>query len=199
MTDNGRVEAGDYWREDSGSINFLEAKALLCALNAFKSRIRYSRVDVHTDSRALLGSWQSEGGSNTEINDVIKAVLRCSQEFNFSIDMQYVPSAENPADAPSCRQSNLDCTLSEEAWSRVQRLFGPHTFDLMSLDSNSHHDLHGNRLTHFTPCHTPESSGINVFAQQLPVRENLYVFAPLYLSICSSVSLLTSIISTPSR
>ena len=62
MTDNGSVEAGDYWREDSGSINFLEARALLCALDAFKSRIRNSRVDVHTDSRALLGSWHSEGG-----------------------------------------------------------------------------------------------------------------------------------------
>ena len=35
MTDNGRVKADDYWREDSGSINFLEAKALLCALDAF--------------------------------------------------------------------------------------------------------------------------------------------------------------------
>jgi len=56
MTDNGRMEAGDYWREESGSIHFLEAKALLCALDAFKSRIRNSRVDVHTDSRALLGS-----------------------------------------------------------------------------------------------------------------------------------------------
>ena len=76
-------------------------------------------------------------------------------------------------------------------------MFGPHTFDLMSLDSNSRRDLHGNRLPHFTPCHTPESSGINVFAQQLPVRENLYVFLPLYLSVRSSVSLLTSIISTP--
>ena len=121
MTDNGRVEAGDYWREDSCSITFLEAKAFLCALDAFKSRIRNSRVDVHTDSRALLGLWQSEGGSNTEINDVIKAVLRCSQEFNFSIDMH--------------------------------------------SDSNSRRDLYGNCLPHFTPCHTPESSGIIVFAQ----------------------------------
>ena len=75
MTDNGRMEAGDYWREDSGSINFLEAKVLLCALDAFKSRIRNSRVDVHTDSRALLGSCQREGGRNTEINDMIKAIL----------------------------------------------------------------------------------------------------------------------------
>ena len=71
----------------------------MCALDAFKSRIRNSRVDVHTDSRAVLGSWQSEGGSSTEKNDVIKAVLRCSQEFNFSINMQHVPSAENSTDA----------------------------------------------------------------------------------------------------
>ena len=181
MMDNGRVEAGDYWREDSGSINFLEATALLCALDAFKSRIRNSRVDIHTDSRALLGSWQSGGGSNTEINDVIKAIFRCSQALNFSIDMQYVSSAENPADVPLRRHSDLDCTLSEEAWSCVQRLFGPHTFDLMSLDSNNRRDLYDNRLPHFTWCHTPESSGINVFAQQLPVRENLYVFPPFVL------------------
>ena len=84
---------------------------MLCDLVAFKPRIRNSRVDVHTDSRTLLGSWQSEGGGNAKMNDVIKAILRCSQEFYFSIDMQYVPSAENPADAPSRRQSDLDCTL----------------------------------------------------------------------------------------
>lgn len=85
------------------------------------TRIRNSRVDIHTDSRALLGSWQSKSGSNTKINDVIKAILRCSQEFNFSIDMQYVLLAENPAAAPSRRQSDLDCTLSGETWSLGRR------------------------------------------------------------------------------
>lgn len=150
---------------------------MLCALDALTSRIRNSRVDIHTDSRALLGSWQSKGGSNTKINDVIKAILRCSQEFNFSIDMQYVPLAENPADASSRRQSDLDCTLPRETWSRVQKIFGPHTVDLMSLDSNCRRHLLGNRLPHFTPCHTPESSGVNVFAQQLPIGQT-FMFLP---------------------
>ena len=45
---DGRIEARDYWLDESGSIHFLEAKALLCASDAFKSRIRNSRVDVHT-------------------------------------------------------------------------------------------------------------------------------------------------------
>ena len=130
---------------------------------------------------------------------MIKAVLRCSQEFNFSIDMQYVPSAENPADAPSRRQSDLDCTLSEEAWSHVQRLFGPHTFDLMSLDSNSRRDLHGNRLSHFTPCHTLSHPASTCLRNSCLSEKTFMFFPPLYLSVRFSVSLLTSIISTPSR
>ena len=181
LTDDGTIEARDYWQGETGSINLLEARALLCALDAFNSRIRNSRVDVHTDSRVLLGSWQREGGNKSQLNDVIKAILRCSRDFNLLIDMHYVPSAENPADLPSRRLSDLDCTLSEEAWSRVQRMFGPHTFDLMSLDSNCRRDRFGNRLPHFTPCHTPESSGINVFAQRLPSVGNPFVFPPFVL------------------
>ena len=53
MTDNGTVEAGDYWREDSGSINFLEARVLLYALHAFKSKIRNSRVDIHRQQSSV--------------------------------------------------------------------------------------------------------------------------------------------------
>ena len=135
-----------------------------------------SRVGVQTESRVLLGTWQREGENNSEINDVIKAILRCSQDFNFLINMHCAPSAGNPADLLSHRLSDLDCTLSEEAWSRVQRIFGTHTFDLMSLDSSCRRDRLGNRLPHFTPNHTPESSGINVFAQQLPFGGNLFVF-----------------------
>jgi len=128
-------------------------------------RIRNFHIDAHMDSTALLGSWQSKGGSNSKINDVIKAILQCSQEFNFLIDNQYVPSAGNPANASLHRHSDLDCNLSEETWSRAQRMFGPHTFDLMWLDSNCCCDQLGNCLQHFTPCHTPESSSINVFVK----------------------------------
>ena len=52
-------------QDESGSINFLEAKALFCALDAFKARIRDSRVDVHTDNKSLLGLWKNDGGSNS--------------------------------------------------------------------------------------------------------------------------------------
>ena len=120
-----------------------------------------------------MGSWRSEDKSNSKINDVIKAILLCSQT--------YVPLAQNPANALSRQHPDLGCTLSEKTWSRVQKMFEPHTFDVMSLDSNCHCDQLGIRLPHFTPYHTPESPGINVFSQQLPIRENIYVFPPFVL------------------
>ena len=39
----------------------------------------------------------------------------------------------------------------------------------------------GLRLPHFTPCATPESSGINVFAHFLPLGHNIDVFPPFVL------------------
>lgn len=71
--------------------------------------------------------------------------------------------------------------FSERAWYQVERLFGPHTFDLMSLDTNCRRDGAGQRLPHFTLCATQGFSGVNVFAQTLPSDHNLYVLPPFAL------------------
>jgi len=54
-------------------------------------------------------------------------------------------------------------------------LWAPH---LRPHDSNCQHDRKGQRLPNFTPCATPNSNGINVFAQSLPSDHNLYVSPP---------------------
>ena len=71
--------------------------------------------------------------------------------------------------------------LSNSAWEQVKHLFGPLTFDLMSLDSNCQRNSEGLHLPHFVPCATPESSGINTFAHSLPLDHNIYVFPPFVL------------------
>ena len=53
--------------------------------------------------------------------------------------------------------------------------FGPHTFDLMSLDGNCQRNRVSLHLPHVTPCATPESSGTNVFAHSLPLDHNIFV------------------------
>ena len=85
---------------------------------------------------------------------------------------------ENPADLPSRSRSGADCILSNSAWDQVKRLFGPHTFDLMSLASKCQHNRVGLHLPHFKPCPTPESSSINVFAHSLPMDHSSFVFPP---------------------
>lgn len=59
--------------------------------------------------------------------------------------------------------------FNEKSWSVVESCFGAHSVDLMSLDSNVMRSTDGKALKHFTPCHTPLSSGVNLFCQN--VRE----------------------------
>ena len=104
-----------------------------------------------------------------------------SRAGNFALHLKYVPSSGNIADAPSRALSDVDCSLSRVAWAQVQRRSGPHTFDLMSLDSNCCRGRDGNFLPHYSPWPTPNSSGANVFAQPIPSGHNVYVFPPFVL------------------
>ena len=66
--------------------------------------------------------------------------------------------------------TTLDCKLHPKLWQRVQQEFvGPkgHTCDLMALDSNVMTDQDGSLLPHFTPHRSPQSCGVNFFAQDL--------------------------------
>lgn len=144
-------EIRDYFVDSSSDINVLEAQALQHVLDSFKDRLQNSRVDVLTDSQVLLSSWLKDGCRNSEINSVLTVILDCLREWNFTLQMNYVPSGDNPADHPQASRecSDLDCTLSESAWALVVQLYGPYTFDLMALDSNCRRDSNGVLLPHF--------------------------------------------------
>ena len=114
---------------------------------------------------------------------------RCPQTLlaqNISLCLQFVPSRLNQADAPSRVLSDKDCILAPEPWKELENLFGPHTFDLMALDTNAQIGCSGSPLPHFTPFPTPGSHGVNVFAQDLTSQENAYVFPPFILGWSSS-------------
>ena len=180
--DGQKLVSRDYWPSDpSTDVNLLESRALLNALVSFKGHLSNSRVDVHIDNKVLKSALDNDGCRNSAINEVVKEIYRYSRDQNFSIQTFYVPSSSNPADEPSRKCSDLDCMLSIGAWLSLERLFGPHSFDLMSLDSNCQKDVYGNPLPHYTPWATPGSAGINVFANPLPAGHNIYVFPPFVL------------------
>ena len=93
----------------------------------------------------------------------------------------YVPSKDNPADAPSRSLSDLDCSLSPVAWNQVDTPFGPHTIDLMALPVNIQADRAGRPLRFFAPLSCTQALGINVFAQDISSDDNAYVFPPFVL------------------
>ena len=100
---------------------------------------------------------------------------RCPQTLlarNISLCLQFVPSRLNQADAPSRVLSDKDCMLAPEPWKELENLFGPHTFDLMAFDSNAQIGCSSSPLPHFTPFPTPDSRGVNVFAQDEASQED---------------------------
>ena len=171
----------DYWINLEGDINALELRALCNTLISFFPSIRNARIDVWTDNATLRAAWENGGCRSSLVNQELKKIEEMSRAGNFVLHLKYVPSSENIADAPSRALTDIDCSLSEEAWARVQARFGPHTFDLMSLDSNCRRGRDGSFLPHYSPWPTPYSLGVNVFAQPIPIEHNVYVFPPFVL------------------
>ena len=182
IKDGKRIECRDYWLDSSEDINSLEARALQHSLLAFRDHIRESRVDVHTDSLTLKTALEDFGCESSSVNVSVKEILQCSRQLNFAVNVRFVPSRDIPADIPSRVCSGLDYMLFEEAWGLVERSFGPHSLDLMSLDNNCQRDRSGRLLPHFSPWPTPASQGINAFAQPMPLGHNIYVF-PLFVLV----------------
>ncbi|KAK3753769.1 hypothetical protein QZH41_003888 [Actinostola sp. cb2023] len=185
------TEVGDSWCEPmlSRPIHVKETTALSRTLQALGDQVRNSRVDVLVDSTVLLNCWKRQYSRTHDMLEALKDLFWTTADLNVAISLQYVKSADNPADAPSRRLSPLDCALAPRLWSTVQQMFGGpkgHTCDLMALDSNAQCDHNGDPLPHIAPAPTPKAMGVNVFAHHISwvegsVFENCYVFPPFQL------------------
>ena len=109
------------------------------------------------DSLLLVRAWTNQGGKSKALSDVIQAVYETTLQFNIALSLVYVPSKDNLADAPSTVLSSSDCMLSPRVWKEIEKRWGPHSINLMALDSNAPVDVQGSRLRHFTPWQTKDS------------------------------------------
>ena len=158
IPDTSPISVHDYWPDSAlhYPIVVKEARALVLTLQACKSFISNSRLDVHTrDNMTFMHSWHKQGGKNPQLNEALKDLSSTLLEFNATVSFHFIPSSCNPADFPSRTLSDKDCMLSESAWLKVDSHFGPHSLDMMSLDSNAQKDASGNLLKHFIPSPTP--------------------------------------------
>ena len=172
----------DYWCPEDltapGGISVKEAKALFQALSVFSEEIYNGRVDAYVENLNLINFWNNEGGTNVSLSNEIKELFLLTLKLNIILNLHYVASKDNSADSPSKVSSDPDCSLTNQAWRLVEASFGPHAFDSMALPSNDMKSSSGEKLKFFSPFPFPESSGVNVFSQNLTVDENYYVFPP---------------------
>ena len=175
----GNRKITDMWpNNDKRPIHVKEAHALLKTLQAISKEIADARVDAMVDNTAVVHAWTREGSKDVNLNAILKQMSALMISLNCDLHLTYIPSAENPADEPSRKLSPSDAMLAPELWEQVERWHGPHSFDLMALDSNAPRDQAGSPLPHFSPYPLPLSTGVNMFGQQLSATENYYCFPP---------------------
>lgn len=173
---------GDYWdTNDCRPIHEKEADAVLKSLQSLDSSLQDSRVDLFTDNMAVIAAWENQGCKSRALSCIMKEIFSHVSTYNIDLHLKYVPSCLNEADATSRLTNTADSMLSEESWLLVESLYGPHSVDLMSLDSNVMKSSTGVPLKHFTPWPTPCSAGVNLFSQNLRSEQNPYVYPPFVL------------------
>lgn len=169
----------DMWKTgDSRPIHLKETEALLKCLQSVEDKVKDKRIDAMVDNMALVKAWENEGSKDPEMVKLLKDLFILTRSLNCDLKLSYIASGLNPADEPSRRLGSGDAKLSQELWEKVEDLWGPHSFDLMALDSNAQKDKLGHSLPHYTPCSLPNSQGVNVLAQSLVPSENYYCFPP---------------------
>ncbi|CAC5359362.1 unnamed protein product [Mytilus coruscus] len=135
--------------------------------------------DILTDNKSVIVVWENRGGRDKLFNDFMKDLFKHMCENNIDFRLQYIPSSLNDADAISRSVSLVDSKLSVESWSRVESTYGPHTVDLMSLDSNALTTTSSKKLKQFTLAPSPFSASVDIFAKDVSLETNSYVYPPI--------------------
>ncbi|CAG2220100.1 unnamed protein product [Mytilus edulis] len=108
---------GDYWlADDTRPIHEKEAEAILKALQSLGKSLLDSRVDVLTDSMAVIGAWNSQGSKCPALNCIMKDIFQLVAGQNVDLHLSFVPSELNKADGPSRILNTADTMLSNASW-----------------------------------------------------------------------------------
>ena len=138
----------------------------------------------------LYYAWLRQGCRSQGLNQALKSIFDTTLRYNMALSIQWIPSASNPVDQPSRKWSDADTQLAQPLWERVEALHGPHTIDLMVLDSNS------KCPRHYTPSPSPLSTGLNFFAQnpRCDVQGRIYLIGPAVRHILTAQATATVIV-----
>lgn len=175
----GESRTHGWWPESDKScyINALELKAAFNALQCFASDLRDCDILLRVDNTTALAYINKFGSVQfPHLSDISRQIWRWCEDRNIFIFASYISSLQNSiADAESrIRDPDTEWTLSEEAFHRVSRTFGPFDVDLFASQINNKCDAY---VSWF-----PDPGSVAVDAFTLSWRRlSFYAFPPFIL------------------
>ena len=166
---SGPLPLRDYWTSTLFRYDICskEALAVLFALRSVASHLFRRRVDVFVDNMGLVHAWSGLKSKSEELTGVLRELFLFCVDNRVSLNLLWVSTKENPADAPSRVRDRSDSMLSSDVRSRLWSLYGPFSFDLMALPSNVFSSPSGSPLPFFSRDPFPSSRGTNVSSSLL--------------------------------
>ena len=90
------------WNSQGRDILWAEAVGFeLLVLHLLSISSEGEHIKVYGDNRGVVEGWWKRSSTNAPTNRVFRRILELSESRNRTIYTRYVPSAQNPADAPS--------------------------------------------------------------------------------------------------
>lgn len=90
------------WKSQGRDIQWAEAVGFeLLVRHLLTVSKEGEHIKVHGDNRGVVEGWWKKSSANVPTNKVFRRILEASESNNRTIYTRYIPSAENPADAPS--------------------------------------------------------------------------------------------------
>ena len=90
------------WRSQGRDIQWAEAIGFeLLTICVFALSRKGDHVVVYGDNRGVVEGWWKRCSANRPTNHVFRRILQLSEDCDRTVHTRYVPSAQNPADAPS--------------------------------------------------------------------------------------------------
>ena len=90
------------WKSQGRDIQWAEAIGFeLLTICVYSLSGRGDHIVVYGDNRGVVEGWWKRCSANRPTNHVFRRILQLLEDHDRSVHTRYVPSADNPADAPS--------------------------------------------------------------------------------------------------
>lgn len=90
------------WKSDGRDIGWAEAVALELAVDgAILSGVRNAAITCHCDNQGVVHAWAAGRSRNVHQNSIILRIMTKALAANLHVQVRYIRSKDNPADAPS--------------------------------------------------------------------------------------------------